>query len=199
MRRLKFVVSGLGLGLVIGVVLLLAGGVAYLRSTGLSTRAEPGTVEAYTARMARHLAIPSGVLAAQNPVSSTPEALADGMAHYADHCASCHANDGSGNTEMGRGFYPKAPDMRLTATQELSDGELFYVIENGIRFTGMPAWGTGTASGEESTWRLVHFLRRLPQLTSSEIEAMKERNPRSPEEIRLELEEERFLNQGAQQ
>ena len=88
--------------------------------------------------------------------------------------------------------------MRLPATQELSDGELFYVIENGIRFTGMPAWSTGTADGEESSWRLVHFLRRLPQLTAGELEAMKARNPRSPEEIRLEIEEERFLNEGAQ-
>jgi hypothetical protein len=99
---------------------------------------------------------------------------------------------------MGRGFFPKAPDMRLPATQQLSDGELFYVIENGIRFTGMPAWSTGTDADEESTWRLVHFVRHLPQLTPADLEAMKARNPRSPEEIRLELEEERFLNEGAQ-
>jgi mono/diheme cytochrome c family protein len=118
------------------------------------------------------------------------------MSHYADHCAACHANDGSGKTEMGQGLFPKAPDMRLAPTQQMSDGELFYVIEHGIRFTGMPAWSTGTASGEESTWHLVHFLRHLPQLTTSEMEAMKERNPRSPLEIRLEIEEERFLNQG---
>jgi hypothetical protein len=95
---------------------------------------------------------------------------------------------------MGRGFYPKAPDMRLPATQELTDGELFYVIENGVRFTGMPAWGTGTESGELSSWNLVHFLRHLPRLTAAELETMKGRNPRSPEEIRLELEEERFLS-----
>jgi hypothetical protein len=86
--------------------------------------------------------------------------------------------------------------MRLAATQQMTDGELFYVIEHGIRFTGMPAWSTGTAAGEESTWHLVHFLRHLPQLTMSELEAMKERNPRSPQEIRLEIEEERFLNEG---
>jgi hypothetical protein len=86
--------------------------------------------------------------------------------------------------------------MRLAATQQMSDGELFYVIEHGIRFTGMPAWSTGTTEGEDSTWRLVHFLRRLPGLTESELEAMKERNPRSSQEIRLEIEEERFLNEG---
>jgi mono/diheme cytochrome c family protein len=119
------------------------------------------------------------------------------MAHFADHCASCHANDGSGNTEMGRGLFPKAPDMRLAATQQLSDGELFYVIERGIRFTGMPGWGNGTTAGEESSWRLVHFIRHLPALSAAEVDAMKARNPRSPDDIRYEIEEERFLNEGA--
>ena len=148
------------------------------------------------ARRARSFAIPARARGRQNPIPVSPEALADGMAHYADHCASCHANDGSGKTEMGQGLFPKAPDMRLAPTQQMSDGELFYVIEHGIRFTGMPAWSTGTSEGEESTWRLVHFLRRLPDLTEAELAAMKERNPRSPQEIRLEIEEERFLNQG---
>src|SRR5215204_5096493 len=84
------------------------------------------------------------------------------MAHFADHCAVCHGNDGRGDTEMGRGLYPKAPDMRLDATQQLSDGELFYIIEHGIRFTGMPGWRTGTTAGEESSWHLVRFIRHLP-------------------------------------
>ena len=52
---------------------------------------------------------------------------------------------------MGRGLYPRAPDMRLAATQNLSDAELFYLIENGIRLTGMPGWGTGTKEGEKSS------------------------------------------------
>jgi hypothetical protein len=85
--------------------------------------------------------------------------------------------------------------MRGAATQQLTDGELFYVIEHGVRFTGMPAWGTGTPAGEESTWHLVQFIRHLPQLTEAELDAMKQLNPRSPEEIRQAIEEERFLNQ----
>jgi mono/diheme cytochrome c family protein len=194
MQKVGLVLGGVALA----IGLLLVGALAYLRSTGLDTRAEPGTVEARVARAARRFAIPPGMRAMRNPVPVSPEAVADGMAHYADHCATCHANDGSGDTEMGRGFYPKAPDMRRPSTQELSDGELFHVIEHGIRFTGMPAWGTGTKAGEESSWRLVHFLRHLPRLTSAELDAMKERNPRSPEEIRQAIEEERFLNQGAQ-
>jgi mono/diheme cytochrome c family protein len=192
MRAIGLVV----LGLVIGIAAIAGAGLTYLRSTGLSARADAGSVEVSMARRARSFAIPSSARARRNPIPQSPEVLAEGMSHYADHCATCHANDGSGETEMGQGLFPKAPDMRLAATQQMTDGELFYVIEHGIRFTGMPAWSTGTAAGEESTWHLVHFLRHLPQLTTSELEAMKERNPRSPLEIRLEIEEERFLNQG---
>ena len=195
MRALGYVL----LGLVAAVVILAGAGFAYLKSTGLSARGEPGRSEASFARSARSMAIPSSARALQNPISVSPEVIAEGMAHYADHCATCHANDGSGETEMGQGLYPRAPDMRLAATQDLSDGELFYVIEHGIRFTGMPGWGTGTAAGEEASWQLVHFMRHLPKLTPTELDAMKDRNPRSPQEIRLELEEERFLNEGAPQ
>jgi len=129
----------------------------------------------------------------QNPVPNSEQAIAEGREHFADHCASCHANDGGGNTEMGRGLYPRAPDMRLAATQDLSDHQLFYIIENGIRLTGMPGWSTGTPEGEEASWRLVHFIRRLPKLTPEEIEEMEALNPKSPAEVRQHIEEERFL------
>jgi mono/diheme cytochrome c family protein len=185
-------------GVLCGLVLAAAAALGYARVSGLESRSAPGPLEARVARLARRLAVPSEVRLRQNPVAATPETLAEGMAHFADHCASCHGNDGSGSTELGRGFYPKAPDMRLAATQELPDGELFWVIENGIRFTGMPAWSTGTTAGEESSWHLVQFIRHLPALTPAELAAMQQLNPRSPEQIRQELEEERFLNEGAQ-
>ena len=186
-------------GVVLSGAIIVGTGLIYLRSTGLSARTEAGQIETAVAKGARRFAIPSDVRARRNPIGPSSDALADGMGHYADHCAVCHANDGSGNTEMGKGLFPKAPDMRLPATQDLSDGELFYIIEHGIRFTGMPGWSTGTQAGEESSWRLVLFLRHLPQLSPAELDAMKDRNPRSPEEVRQELEEERFLNQGAPQ
>jgi mono/diheme cytochrome c family protein len=181
-------------GFILCLIAFATMAIVYVTSNGLSTRGEPGRFETTMARATRWLAMPADARTRRNPVPASAEALVDGMNHYADHCASCHANDGSGDTEMGRGFFPKAPDMRLPATQNLTDGELFYVIENGIRFTGMPAWGTGTDDGEQSSWMLVHFLRHLPRLTAAELETMKGRNPRSPEEIRLEIEEERFLS-----
>lgn len=177
----------------IGVVVAAAGAVAAFVLGGVSARPEPRAVERILAPLVRNAAIRWHAGNAPNPVPRTPEVLAEGREHFADHCASCHANDGSGNTEMGRGLYPKAPDMRLPATQQLTDAQLFYIIENGVRLTGMPAWATGTPEGEAESWALVHFIRELPRLTAQDIEAMKARNPRSPEEIRQEIEEERFL------
>ena len=116
--------------------------------------------------------------------------IADGRAHFADHCAVCHANDGSGQTAIGQGLWPKAPDMRQGRTQNLTDGELFWTIENGIRFTGMPAWSTGTQEGEQASWNLVHFIRRMPKLTPEDIKEMESLNPKSPAEVREEMEAE---------
>ena len=192
MRRIWWFLAGVGIaGIAAG-----AAGIAYVRSTGLDSQPQPGLVEASVARLARGLAISREVASMRNPVTLTPEVLAEGMAHFADHCASCHADDGSGNTALGRGLYPKAPDMRSSATQRLSDGELFYVIEHGIRFTGMPAWSTGTADGETASWQLVHAIRRLPRLTAVERGRMETLTPRSPEAVRQEIEEEEFLNGG---
>jgi hypothetical protein len=80
----------------------------------------------------------------------------------------------------------------------MTDGELFYIIENGVRLTGMPAWSTGTEDGKEATWHLVHFIRELPRLTPEQIEQMKAMNPRSPDEVRQELEEQKFLQGGSE-
>jgi mono/diheme cytochrome c family protein len=168
----------------------------YFVTTGVSARRQPGSLESLVAHTIRGIAIQTRVRGVTSPVPASEAVLTEGMEHFADHCAVCHGNDGSGNTEMGRGLYPRAPDMRLPSTQNLSDAELFYIIENGVRLTGMPAWSTGTKDGETSSWHLVHFIRHLPALTDDEIERMESLNPRSPEEIRQEIEAEKFLQGG---
>ena len=180
--------------LLVACAVVLGGLAAYaIASRGLSTRVPPSAVEASIARAMRRLATPSAMREARNPVDVTPEVMDEALAHFADHCATCHANDGSGATPMGRSFYPPAPDMRQARTQELTDGELFSIIENGIRLTGMPAWGTGTPEGERGSWALVHFIRKLPSLTADDVARMEALNPRSPQEFREEEEARRFL------
>lgn len=188
---MKAFIRALVVLLVIAVV--AAGILAYsIARRGLSTRAEPTRAEAFVARTMRSLATRSDVRSMRNPVEPTDAVLIDGLEHFADHCATCHANNGSGDTDIGGGLYPRAPDMRAAATQRLSDGELFSIIENGIRFTGMPAWGTGTPDSERASWALVHFIRRLPKLTDKETARMEELNPKTPEQWREEEAARRF-------
>ncbi|HJY81412.1 MAG TPA: c-type cytochrome [Candidatus Binatia bacterium] len=178
------------------VVLVVAGAViavVMLVRHGVSARDQPTTLEAFVARRLRHLAVPRGARQAPNPVPATPDVLAEARAHFADHCASCHGNDGSGQTEMGQHLYPKAPDMRQADTQSLSDGELFYIIHNGIRLSGMPAWGDTPPEDDQDSWKLVHFIRHLPKMSPEEVEEMKKFNPQSPQEKEEEETEEKFL------
>jgi mono/diheme cytochrome c family protein len=99
-----------------------------IANRGLSAHDEPSRLEEMLARAMRSWATPASVRNQSNPVQATPEVLNQALEHYADHCATCHANDGSGDTEIGRGLYPRAPDMRSTQTQSLTDGELFSII-----------------------------------------------------------------------
>jgi mono/diheme cytochrome c family protein len=180
------------------VVLLLAiaaGGWLYLKKgmRGFSAREQPSRMETMVAGYARETAMPASAKARKNPVLLTPAVQQEAMAHFADHCAVCHGNDGSGQTMFGKGMYPKPPDMR-DKTQSLSDGEIFYDIENGIRMSGMPAFG-GDGS-EEASWKLVHFIRHLPKLTAQEEAQMEALNPKGPDEWQEERDEQEFLNGG---
>jgi mono/diheme cytochrome c family protein len=179
--------------LVVLTLLMVIGVLGYARATGLRARATPGALETRVARTVRSFSVSASDRARVNPVPRTDEAMREGLEHFADHCAVCHANDGSGATDFGRSLFPPAPDLRAAPTQGLTDGELFYIIENGIRFTGMPAFGTGAVEGEAESWKLVHFIRHLPRLTDEQRAHMETLNPRSPVEIRQEIEEERFL------
>lgn len=169
-------------------------GAVWFFQQGIATRSAPGGVETAVARAARHAMIPIAARTRQNPESTTAETVRAGLEHWADHCASCHGNDGGGATPMGQALYPRAPDMRLDLTQSMTDGELFYIIENGVKMTGMPAWGTGTPDGERASWHLVQFIRRIPTLTDVELAEMEELNPRAPAEWRALEEERRFLS-----
>ena len=144
----------------------------FLTTHGFSAREKPSPVEAFLARHARRIASPAGAKDLGNPAAPTPLNIAEARDHFADHCAICHANDGSGKTQINSGLYPPAPDMRKHETQQLSDGELFYIIKNGIRFTGMPGWG----GEDEENWKLVLFIRHLPKITAKELEFMNEIN-----------------------
>jgi len=181
-----------------GIVFLLVAALAVamlFRTTryGFSALDEPTAVEAFLARTMRRLSVPSDLRGRRNPLPATPEELAEGRDHFADHCATCHGNDGKGQTAMGQKFYPRVPDMTSAETQSQSDGELYATIENGIRLTAMPGFGNGTAESARGSWALVHFIRHLPAITEEELSAMEQMNPKPRAEWERLREEEAFL------
>jgi len=182
---------------VVGVVVAIA---ASLLHNGLSSRATPSKLEAAIARNAHRLAFSSDARSAQNPVIASEEDLRAARLHFADHCAVCHDNDGSGQTTYGKGLYPHPPDLRLPETQNLTDGELFWIIENGVRFTGMPAFSNpqehGGHGGGLDSWKLVHFIRHLPHLTAAERLEMGRYNPKGLDDRAEEQQENDFLDKA---
>jgi hypothetical protein len=173
------------------VGLIVAVAVSILHN-GLSARARPSAMEEMLARKVWHLSIPSEARAMRNPMPASQENLKDARLHFADHCAICHANDGSGDALLGRGLYPKPPDLRQADTQNRSDGELFWIIENGVRFTGMPSFASHGMDND--SWKLVLFIRHLPHLTAEEHIEMSRYNPKSPQDREEEKDEDDFLN-----
>jgi mono/diheme cytochrome c family protein len=138
----------------------------HLERRGFSAREQPSAIEALVARTMRDVAIPRSAQTEENPWKGldTPDNLKEAREHFADHCAQCHANDGSGKTEMGQNLYPKPPDMRQPETQNLTDGELYYIIENGVRLTGMPAWGDPHyIMQDDDSWTSMTWRATIPK------------------------------------
>jgi len=184
--------------MVVIAIALIVLAAASIMHDGLSSRAKPTAMETMLARKARRMAMPEGARKQQNPVAGTAENLRDARLHFADHCTICHSNDGSGDTMIGHNLYPKPPDLRAQETQKLADGELFWIIENGVRFTGMPAFG-GAHGSEDDSWKLVRFIRHLPQLSPDERMEMERYNPKGPEDREEEQQENDFLKGQAVQ
>jgi len=182
-------------GILLFLVVAALGGLVWsMISRGFSAKDEPNSAEAYIARGFRRMAIPRKAREARNPVEASPDVIAGAIEQFADHCAICHGNDGSGRTLIGRGLNPKPPDMSKQETQQATDGELYYVIQNGVRLTGMPAFGQDPGDlDDRENWALVDFIRHLPNLTDEEVAVMKTMNPKSPAELAKEERIRRFL------
>jgi predicted CXXCH cytochrome family protein len=135
---------------------------------GFRATSEPSRLEAVVARTARDWAIPARARNEKNPLKLTSENLREGREEFLARCASCHGHDGSGLTDMGRNLYPRTPDLRASPTQNLTDGEIHYIIENGVQLTGMPAWSNPHQERNVNAWNLVLFIRSLRPLTREE-------------------------------
>jgi mono/diheme cytochrome c family protein len=170
-------------------------GVQLMLEAGFSARDEPTRVDAFIARWWRRLAVSQEDRRTRNPLPSNPEVLARGREHFAADCAICHGSDGRGSTRLGAGLYPRPPDLAGAGTQALSDGEIFWVVQNGVRLSGMPGWGQDTHESDQWTWEIVHFLRQLPRLSAKDVEALQAMRPRIPREVGDEIAAMQFLGE----
>ena len=135
----------------------------------------------------------------QNPVKPTKSSMADGKRIYGIDCEMCHGKEGNGKGDLVQSMELKLRDYRdPAALKDMTDGELYYTIENGIRLSGMPAFGEEHAkAGDRETWNLVLSIRHLPNQTAEELRQMEQLNPKTDKERQEEDEEENFLHGGS--
>jgi mono/diheme cytochrome c family protein len=106
---------------------------------------------------------------------SDPNRITSGAGQYAEMCSSCHLAPGMSRTEISRGLYPRAPELRRGSRS--TPAEDFWVVKNGIKMTGMPAWGV--THDDEILWDVVAFLRKLPELTADQYQALVRSAPKT--------------------
>jgi predicted CXXCH cytochrome family protein len=153
----------------LAVVILAVGYGASVIRRGFSATDQPSAVERVVARTVRNLGIPQSARNEKNPRTATPSLLQEARENFTGHCAGCHGKDGDGRSGMGPNLYPKAPDLRQLETQNLTDGEIHYIVQNGVRLTGMPAFGNPhSGQDDNAAWKLVLFVRSIGLATPQE-------------------------------
>ena len=143
------------------VVVAVALIVIALMRFNLSALQQPGRLETRVANLSTGLIIRR---ASRHGIPPRPldikASVAAGGSHYGLDCSVCHSDDGRGQTPVGEWMYPRAADLTSKHVQSYSDQELFWIIQNGIRFTGMPAFGQ--VETPDHIWDLVNYVRTLP-------------------------------------
>jgi plastocyanin len=155
--------------LILAAAVLGAAAVVYViaRSRPFAADRAPGRVETAIARRLVRLSIPRSERDAANPFGHDQNAWRSAADHFAEHCAVCHAADGRGSSAIGSHMYPPVPDLASPAIQQFSDGALFSIIQNGVRWTGMPAFRS--TDDADAIWNLVSYVRHVPALDPADL------------------------------
>lgn len=96
------------------------------------------------------------------PPLESPQMIQSGARHFAEMCVQCHGGPGQQPQEIAKGLWPEAPDL-AKAVPGWTPAELYWITKNGIKFSGMPAWGP--THGDNKIWEIVAFLQKLPKLS----------------------------------
>jgi mono/diheme cytochrome c family protein len=143
---------------------------------GCSAGKSPSREETSLANAAKDVVIPLEAGRKTNPLPETDEVVRQGEEAFAT-CAFCHGSDGRGGTTIGRSMDPPAADLTSAHVQHWSDGELFWIVQNGVSHTGMPAWKSSLS--EDDTWKLARFIHKLPSLSAGTAPAATQPPPKA--------------------
>jgi mono/diheme cytochrome c family protein len=121
--------------------------------------------EASLANAAKDVTIPLEAGKMKNPLPQTDEVLSQGQEVFLGSCAQCHGADARGDTDIGRNMNPPAMDLSSPHVQHWSDAELFWIIQNGVRLTGMPSWKSSISDND--TWKLARFIHNLSRVNAA--------------------------------
>lgn len=164
-RMVKKVVVGLVAAIALCAVLGFFALVVVAPNLQWNATAKPGTLEKEVAGFVLHRWVRSNASARNDPLPASEQNLTDGQREFGEHCAVCHGGDGSAQDRLGADFYPPIARLQKGAPG-WSDGELYFIISNGIRYTGMP--GFGPHHDAETIWKIVLWVRHLPHLSAVE-------------------------------
>ncbi len=154
------------LGSVVALLFVVAVGTVGLAQMQLGALQEPGHFETVLATRAKHFLVRRSSREGIPPAPVNLQAsIEEGDKLFGTECGACHGLDGHKPTDAGRWMYPRAADLTSAEVQQYSDRELFWIIRNGIRLSGMPAFGR--VESDEHIWNLVQYVRTLPQRTDS--------------------------------
>jgi mono/diheme cytochrome c family protein len=147
--------------LMLGLIGAMLGGLLQ----GCTAGKGPSQDETSLANAAKDVAIPLEAGKKTNPLPETDEVVSQGQEVFLGSCAQCHGADARGDTNVGRHMDPPAMDLSSAHVQHWSDAELFWIIQNGVRLTGMPSWKSSIS--ENDTWKLAHFIHHLPRVEAA--------------------------------
>lgn len=136
---------------------------------GCTADKRPSQGETSLANATKDVTIPLQAGKMPNPLPETDEVVSQGQEVFLGSCVQCHGADARGDTNVGRSMYPPAMDLTSDHVQHWNDAELFWIIQNGVRLTGMPSWKSSISDND--TWKLARFIHHLPRLNAASASA----------------------------
>jgi mono/diheme cytochrome c family protein len=165
-------------GMIITLVLIVGAIAAFAELGYVNFRADvvPSAAESKFAMSAVDASTDRHAPQAKNPLDPSEEMVRAGAALYRDSCSGCHGDPVNTVATLGNRFYPPAPQFfHETEMDMMGDNQSFYIIQHGIRWTGMP--GQQGVLNDTQTWQIVTFLSRMHVLPASAVQEFKKFEP----------------------